>query len=225
MPKHFDYDLTRLEQRILSLASSTEEAIYKAVHALQKRDAALAGEVVGSVVEIARQEIQLENECLKTLALHQPVAADLRRVVAVLKINTNLSRISDLAVNIAERVLALNSLPPVAVPASLQNMTRLTVAMVRQSLDAFVNLDSRLAGKVILMDDEVDRFNREIIEELMSQMQAVPSVVPAGISLFSAVRHIERIADHAGHIAEDVIYMVEGDIIRNGPHLARPSAR
>jgi len=222
MSKHLEHDLAQLEQSLLAQAASAEEGICKAVLALQQRNVDLAEKVFAAAIDQARKEIQVENECLKTLALHQPVAVDLRRVIGILKINSHLSRMSDLAVNIAERVQALTLLEEMAIPDRLQNLADLAIAMVRKSLDSFLNADARLAAKVILLDDEVDCINREIIEELIPAMQAVPRSVPAGISLFSAVRHLERIADHAGHIAEDVIYMVEGEIVGSGPHLARP---
>jgi phosphate transport system protein len=151
------------------------------------------------------------------LALHQPVAIDLRRIISALKINTDLERMADLAEDIAERAQALARMPPIPVPTKLQNMTDLTTMMVRQSLDAFVQLDSRLARQVCRLDDEVDRYNREIIEELIKTMQDSPERVEAGLSFFSAIRHLERIADHATNIAEDVVYLAEGEIIRHRP--------
>ncbi len=151
------------------------------------------------------------------MALHQPVAVDLRRIAAALKINTELERMADLAEDIAERALYLAQLPAVPVPERLQRMTDLTTTMVRQSLDSFVNLDSRQARRVCRLDDEVDRYNNEIIQELIDMMQESPAMVEPGLSLFSATRHLERIADHATNIAEDVVYLVEGTIIRHQP--------
>jgi phosphate transport system protein len=124
---------------------------------------------------------------------------------------------ADLTVNIAERAIALASMPRLRVPEALQRMTDLTTTMVRHSLDAFVMLDARQARQVIRLDDEVDRYNREIIEELMHLMQDEAEMVPPGMSLFSAVRQLERIADHATNIAEDVVYLIEGEIIRHQP--------
>jgi phosphate transport system protein len=151
------------------------------------------------------------------LALHQPVAIDLRRIIAALKINTDLERMADLAVNIAERALNLTQLPRIAVPDKLLRMTDLTTTMVRQSLDAFVMLDAEQARRVIRFDDEVDRYNREIITELIAHMQQSAELVPALLSFFSGVRHLERIADHATNISEDVVYLIEGEIIRHHP--------
>ena len=151
------------------------------------------------------------------LALHQPVAIDLRRIIAALKINTDLERMADLAVNISERALSLAELPRIAVPDKLQRMTDLTTSMVRQSLDAFVMFNAEQARQVIRLDDEVDRYNREIIVELIVHMQRTPESVPAFLSFFSAVHQLERIADHATNIAEDVVYLIEGEIIRHHP--------
>src|SRR5262249_16201638 len=158
---------------------------------------------------IDQEENYIEEECLKMLALHQPVAIDLRRIIAALKINTDLERMADLAVNIAECALSLAELPRIAVPDKLQRMTDLTTSMVRQSLDAFVMFNAEQARQVIRLDDEMDRFNREIIAELIGHMKQSAELVPAFMSFFSAVRQLERIADHATNIAEDVVYLIE----------------
>jgi phosphate transport system protein len=217
MSKHLQRDLDNLQREILTMAASVEEAIYKAIRALQDREIHLAQQVIENDNRIDQQENHVEEECLKMLALHQPVAVDLRRITAVLKINTDLERMADLAADIAERAVALARPPLIPVPADLQRMTDLTTSMVRQSLDAFVNLDVRMARRVIRLDDEVDRHNNEIIAELIELMQKSPTMIQPGLSLFSATRHLERIADHATNIAEDVVYLVEGEIVRHRP--------
>jgi phosphate transport system protein len=217
MSKHWERDLDNLQRHILILATSVEEAISKCTRALQERDPSLAREVIDGDTPIDQEENYIENECLKMLALHQPVAVDLRRIIAALKINTDLERMADLAVNIAERALSLADLPGIVVPGELQRMAELTAAMVRQSLDAFVMLDAQQARQVIRMDDEVDRYNREIIDDLIRLMQQSAEQVPACMYFFSAVRQLERIADHATNIAEDVVYLIEGEIIRHHP--------
>jgi phosphate transport system protein len=217
MSKHLQRDLDRLQHDIVAMATSVEEAIQKAIHALEERRVDAAVEVIAGDERIDEDENIVEEECLKMLALHQPVAIDLRRIVTALKVNTDLERMADLAEDIAERVLHLSGLPPVPVPVKLRRMTDLTTAMVRQSLDAFVNLDPRLARLVWRLDDEVDRYNKEIITELIASMQQVPDMVEPGLSLFSVTRHLERIADHATNIAEGVIYLVEGEIVRHRP--------
>jgi phosphate transport system protein len=217
MSKHLERDLDSLQRHILTLAASVEEAIHKAIRSLQDRQTTLAQEVIDGDNAIDQEENHVEEECLKILALHQPVAIDLRRITAALKINTDLERMGDLAEDIAERALELARPPHIAIPDRLQRMTDLTTTMVRQSLDAFVNLDAHLARVVCRLDDEVDRFNHDIIEELMQVMRKSPELVGPALSLFSAVRHLERIADHATNIAEDVIYLVEGEIVRHRP--------
>jgi phosphate transport system protein len=217
MSKHLERDLTNLQEHILLMAGSVEEAIHLGIRALRERDGTIAERVIAGDSAIDQEENYVENECLKMLALHQPVAIDLRRIIAALKINTDLERMADLAVNIAERAAALARLLPVAVPVQVQHMADLTTEMVRQSLDAFVNLDARQARRVIRLDDEVDRYNREIIDLLLRDMQKSPEAISSGVSLFSAVRHLERIADHATNIAEDVVYLVQGEIVRHCP--------
>jgi phosphate transport system protein len=215
MRTHLQRDLDRMQQDILDLAALVEKAVQYTVRALQERQPRLAEEVILGDETIDREENFVEEECLKMLALHQPVAVDLRRIVAVLKINSELERMADLAVNIAERVVSLGPLPTLPFPGQLQKMADLTVFMVRQSLDAFMRGDSELARQIIDMDDEVDDCNKEIIDELVLRMKATPELVAPGLSLFSAVRHLERIADHATNVAEDVVYLIEGQIIRH----------
>jgi phosphate transport system protein len=217
MSKHLERDLERLQHDILRMAASVEDAIHKATRALYDRDADLAREVIAGDNEIDAEETHVEESCLKILALHQPVAIDLRRIAAVIKINSELERMADLAEEIAERALNLAELPHVPVPEKLERMADLTTSMVRQSLDAFVNLDTRLARVVCRLDDEVDRYNRAMVDELIRIMRESPALVEPGLSMFSATRHLERIADHATNIAEDVVYLVEGEIIRHRP--------
>ncbi len=222
MPKHLQRDLDNLQRDLLTEAALVEEAIHKAVRALQKRDVHLARQVIAGDPQIDEEENQVEEAALKTLALHQPVAIDLRRIAAAMKINTDLERMADLAEDIAERVIHLAGLTPIPIPEKLQAMTDLTTSMVRQSLDAFVNLDARAARRVCRLDDEVDRLNNDIISELVQLMQSSPVMVEPGLSLFSATRHLERIADHATNIAEDVVYLVEGEIVRHRPDAVEP---
>jgi phosphate transport system protein len=156
-----------------------------------------------------------EEECLKILALHQPVAADLRRIATVLKINSDLERIADLACNIAERAQNMHEQPYFPIPDQLPEMVSVAKSMVRMALDAFVNSDSSLAKQVTVTDKIVDDHNLAVIEELQSLMASDPKSVVAALHCFSAARHIERIADHAENIAEDIIYMIDGEIIRH----------
>lgn len=215
MALHLQRDLDNLQRDLLALASLVEEAIYKSTRALQTRDAALAREVIAGDGQIDFEDNHINEECLKMLALHQPVARDLRRIGAAMMITTDLERMGDLAEEIAERALHLSNVFHLPIPDKLQRMADLTTVMVRQSLDAFVNLSKELAERVLRMDDEVDRYNDDIIADLIHSMQTSPDMIEPGLSMFSATRHLERIADHATNIAEDVIYLIDGEIIRH----------
>lgn len=217
MSKHLQRDLDNLQRDLLAMAASVEEAVHKAIRALQERELGLAREVMAGDTQIDEEENLVEEECLKILALHQPVAIDLRRIASALKINAELERMADLAEDIAERAQHLAQMPAIPIPSKLQRMTDVTAMMVHQSLDAFVNLDARQARRVCRLDDEVDRYNSDMIRDLIAMMQSSPEMVEPGLSLFSATRHLERIADHATNIAEDVVYLVEGNIIRHRP--------
>jgi phosphate transport system protein len=218
MSKHLQRDLDNLQRDILAMAGLVELTIHKAIRALTERDVAMAREVISGESQIDDEENHIDEECLKMLALHQPVAIDLRRITAAMMIVVDLERMGDLAEEIAERALQLGRPPFFPIPERLQRMTDLTTTMVRQSLDAFVNLDVHLARLVYRLDDEVDGYCGQIIKELVQTMKTSPELIEAGLSLFSATRHLERIADHATNIAEDVIYLVEGEIVRHRPH-------
>jgi len=225
MSIHLHRDLDNLQRRIVSLASAVEQTIEGAVRSLFDLDAALAQTLIDGDTPIDLEENEIEEDCLKILALHQPVAGDLRRVAAVLKINSDLERMADLAVNIAERSYALARGRQVPIPQDLRQMTDLTNTMVRNSMDSFVNSNVPLAKRVCRMDDEVDRYNREIIDEVTRFMKQSPDNVEPGLHLFSATRHLERIADHAANIAEDVVYLVEGKIIRHHPEALKAAEK
>jgi phosphate transport system protein len=221
MSIHLQRDLEHLQRNLLAMAAAVEDAVHKAILALRERNVQVAQSVVEGDSQIDQDENYIENECLKILALHQPVAVDLRRIAAALKINNELERMADLAEDIAERAIHLAEQPPITIPHRLQNMTDLTSTMVRESLDAFVQMDARQARRICRLDDQVDELNEQIIHELIDLMQASPEMVSPGLSLFSATRHLERIADHATNIAEDVIYLVEGEIVRHRPTAMR----
>lgn len=215
--KHLERDLERLQRDVLGLAAAVEEIIHRSISALFQRDTALAQQLIDSDEEVDARENQVCEECFQALALHQPVAGDLRRIVSIIMISTDLERMADLAVEIAERAQALAKETPIPIPVKLRQMTDLTTTMVHQSLDAFVNQDVELAKQVCRMDDVVDRLNSGIIDEIVGLMKQSTAQIEPGLSLFSAVRHLERIADHATNIAEDVVYLVEGRIIRHHP--------
>lgn len=216
MLNHFFRDMERLSLDVLKLAAAVEEMAMASIQAFRDERPDLAEEVLKGDERIDDVEVRIEEECLKILALHQPVAGDLRRVAAVLKINTDLERMADLAGNIAERALYMNAhCPGALIPESLDRMTAVAVRMVRGGLDAFINLDAERARAIRALDDEVDRLNREIIEEIKESIRTHPDRLDAGLEIVSVSRHIERIADHAVNIAEDVVYLKEGEIIRH----------
>ncbi len=217
MPVHFVRELDTLKRKVLSLASMVEENLQHAVHALEKGDAQLARRLISSDIEIDHMEVEIEEECLKILALHQPVANDLRFIVAVIKINSDLERIGDLAVNIAERAEYLADGRALSERFNFATMAEAAQTMLRQSLDSLVELDAALARKVCADDEKVDAFNRRIYEQVKEAMKENPEEVDTLTHILAASRHIERVGDHATNIAEDVIYMVEGRIARHRP--------
>jgi len=221
VPKHMHRDVENLQRSVLTMAGIVEEAIYSAIRALQERDAEAAQQVIDSDHEIDRLENRVQEECLRVLALHAPVAIDLRQITTVLLITTDLERMGDLAVGIAERAIILSRQPMKGAPPRLAHMTERALNMVRKALDAFVHSDAAAARAVIRMDDEVDHDNAAILDAVTAQMKRMPDWVDAGMALFAAVRHVERIADHATNIAEDVVYMVEGQMVRHQPEQPR----
>ena len=215
------HDLKQLQRHILDRASFVETAVEKAIQSLQTQSIDLARQVLAGNCSQDQTDNYLEEECVRILALRQPVASDLRRIIVVMKINTDLDRIAELAVNIAERVFCLDGLPPVPPPSQLPQMLELTVQMVHQSLESFVSHDAAMARNVIQLDDVVDHLNGEIISVLIQGMQTGADHVPGGLSFFSAVRQLERIADYAAMIAEDLLYLVEGEMIHHKHSPAR----
>lgn len=215
MSLHLIRDLDALHHSILSLCAIVEELVHKAVDGLGQPSAELASELAEDDKEIDLWDVRIEEECLKMLALHQPVAVDLRRIAAVLKITGELERVADLGVHIAERACGIIGYPELRLPPKLTEMAHLSLGMLHQSIDAYVELNTELAQKVRAEDDLVDQLNRDIIEELIDVMQAQPKLIEPAMHLFSAARHVERVADHATNIAEDVVYLVEGEIVRH----------
>lgn len=215
MSRHLSQDLNEAYLSLLRLSGQVEEMIDMSVKALVTRDDALAQESIELDEEIDRCEVRIEEECLKMLALHQPVAADLRRVTTMMKINNDLERMADLACNIAERAHSVSSELDFPIPTEINQMAVMTTTMVRQSLDAFVNLDIDRAYQVIGEDDRVDAMNVRVIDHLTVMMAESPKLIPTALHCFSAARHLEQIADHATNIAQEIIYMVNGVIVRH----------
>ena len=215
MTKHIARQIDALKERILRVGTLVEEAISKSISALINRDAALAQRVIANDEEIDRMEVEVEEECLKILALYQPVAADLRFVVAVLKINNDLERMGDLARNIAKRVTQLAGGKSYTLPPEIRTMAMQAQEMVKQCLDAVVNGDPSLARQIREEDDAVDEARLQIRHRVLRGIKDDPEEVENLLRINSVSKHIERIADMATNIAEDVIYMVEGEIVRH----------
>jgi phosphate transport system protein len=207
--------MEHLKKQVLSLCAMVEEHVEMAVRALVERDADLAHTVEQRDAEVDRREVEVEEECLKALALHQPVAIDLRFVVAVLKMNNDLERVGDLAVNIARKAAAVAGQPAMELPFDLSAMWEKTRSMLRDSIDALINRDAALAHNVCARDDAVDQAKHQIRLSAEEMMKARPERISVMLSLLAVSRNLERIADHATNIAEDVVYMVEGHIMRH----------
>lgn len=217
MTTHLQREIDNLKKMILYMGAEVEDSVRKAVDALVSKNSALAEEVIQSDEEMDQLEVNIEEECLKILALHQPVAIDLRYVIAILKINNDLERIGDLGVNIAERASFLATHQPIDLPLDFRGMAELSQLMLKRSLDSLVNLDTILARQVRASDDEVDAINRHMYTLIQDYIKSNPDRVEELLHLLSVSRHLERIADQATNIAEDVIYMVEGEIVRHQP--------
>ena len=217
MTRHFQKELIKIKKMILSLGAVVEERVQMAKTAIDGRDAQMARRIIKQDFEIDEMEVEVEEECLKVLALHQPVAVDLRFLIAVIKINNDLERVGDLAVNIAQEAARLRDCAEadMAIDVDLPGMATKTRVMLKKSLDALVNLDTELAREVRTSDDEVDSIDHQMYEKVQTGIRSKPEQAASLIHLFSISRNLERIADHATNIAEDVIYMVEGEIVRH----------
>lgn len=215
MALHLQRDMDRLKRDIVAMGSMVEETIRLAVKVLQEQKTDYIDELRIKSAAVDQREVEIEEDCLKMLALHQPVAADLRFIAAVVKINNDLERMDDLAVNVAQRGMGAKPCAPLPCAELISAMVNATIAMVHRSLDALVQCDATMAREVCAADETVDELNRQVIQALIAMMHKDPSTIDCGMHLFSASRHLERIADHATNIAEDVVYMVEGEIIRH----------
>lgn len=221
MAVHLLREIENLKKEILMVGAMAELSVREATTAIRKYDPVLAQQVIEKDEQLDQMEVDVEEACLKALALHQPVATDLRFIVAVLKINSDLERVGDLAVNIAERALVLTARPKLDIGFDFSTMAMRVQAMLKQSLDALVNFDVDLAQRVFAQDDEVDAMNRQMYQMVQRAIRDRPEHTEVLIHMLSAVRHLERIADHATNIAEDVIYMIKGQIIRHQAELTQ----
>lgn len=213
--RHLDEELAELKTKLVHMASLAEDQIDKALAALVKRDSALAYRVIEQDHKVNALDVEIDEDCIRLLALHQPAARDLRLVTTGMKISTELERISDLAENVCERTIELNEEPQLKPYIDIPRMGNLARIMVKESIDAFVKDDSALARKVLADDDLVDELMEQIFRELLSFMIEDPHTISRAIRLSFIAKYIERVADHATNIAELVVYLVEGKIIRH----------
>ncbi len=218
MPMHLHRNLDLLKKQVLAVGSLVEEALAKAVRALGERQEDLAREVVQGDQLVDEREIHVEEECLKILALHQPVANDLRYVVAMMKVNNDLERMGDLAGNLAERAIDLAGKEPLAIPPAIEEMASLARAMLRECLNAVVDRDEGTAQGVLDKDGKVDELHIGLFGTLQEKMLEDPGRIADYVQLLSVSRYLERTADLATNIAEDVIFMVRGEVIRHRGH-------
>jgi phosphate transport system protein len=218
MQRHIDLELGELKDDLVRMAALAETAIGLSIKALVSRDAGMADRVIASDDAINTLEVEIDERCLRTMALYQPEARDLRFLAMALKINNDLERMGDQAVNIAERTLELLQEPLLKPLIDIPRMAELAQRMVKDSLDAFVRQDVELARSVCRRDDEVDRYDDQLFRELLTYMMEDPKAITRSVNLILVSRHLERIADHATNIAEDVVYLVQGRTIKH--HMA-----
>jgi phosphate transport system protein len=217
MSIHLQRDIDTLKKKLLNLSALVEEAVFDALRALQHKDDELARKLIGNDDAIDELEVEVEEDCLKILALHQPVANDLRYVVAVMKINNDLERIGDLAVNIAQRALELKEHSVVPFNFDFNEMGGKVLDMLRRSLDALINLNPQHAREICAEDDKIDDMHRRVFSVVNEMIISSPQHAPVYIQYLSVSRYLERIADSATNIAEDVVYLAWGRIARHRP--------
>jgi phosphate transport system protein len=212
---HFEDELQALKNRLLTMGGLVEERAYQAVRALVNRDQEAAEHVITSDREVNELHIEIDDRCLKLLATQTPLAVDLRLITSAMKINSDLERIGDQAVNIAENVIKLLPQPPLKPLIDIPRMAEIAQQMTRDALDSFVRKDAALARDVLKRDDEVDNLKDQVFRELLTYMMADPGTIQRALALILISRNLERVADHATNIAEDVIFLVEAKDVRH----------
>lgn len=216
MERHFDEELKDLHKDILKMAVMAEEAIYKSVEALKNRDKAQAQEVITNDDKIDEMELTIDEKCIDLIARHQPMAGDLRFLATSMKINADLERIADLAVDIAQRALELVDKPMLKPLIDIPKLSTIAQSMIREAIDSFVKKDVELAKRVALSDPEADKLRNAVQKELINDyMSKDAKTADRAVPLLLIARHLERICDHTTNIAEDVIYMVEGKVVKH----------
>jgi len=218
MQRHFDEELKSLHQDILKMAIMAQEAIFKSVEALKNRDKAAAKGIVDGDDKIDELELEIDEKCIDLIARHQPMAGDLRFITTGMKVNAELERIADLAVDISQRVLEIVDKPMLKPLIDIPKLSVVAQAMVRDAIDAFIKRDIELAKKVVLADSEADKLRNLVQDELINDYMAKdPTTASRAVPLLLIARHLERICDHTTNIAEDVIYMVGGKVVKHHP--------
>jgi phosphate transport system protein len=215
VPSHLRVEIDELKKKLLNLSGVVEASVQKAVQAVDQKNEVLGENVISQDPVIDMQEVSVEEECLKILALHQPVAVDLRFIVSVLKINNDLERIGDLACNIAERAIFLSDYPNTELPFDFEAMSQTTRWMLKKSLDSLIQFDAKTAEAVCREDQKVDDIHRKTYKIISEKIRANPELTDFYIQCLSISRNLERIADYTTNIAEDVIYLIEGKIVRH----------
>ncbi len=216
----FHQNLDDLKEKLLVMAGMAEQAIQRAMEAYRVGDLSICDLVVRSEPAINRMERDIDQRALDLLAMEQPMAIDLRFILAVIKINADLERVGDQAVNIAERVRDMHNLPPVELPVDIPRLATMAATMVRHALQAFIDADPAMAEKVLLMDDEVDEMNRAVYGALARSIETMPQHSQSALNVLLIARNLERVGDHATNIAEDVIFWVRGADVRHHLHTA-----
>ena len=218
MKKHYREELGQLRETVLRMGGLVEQMTHRAIQALVERKIEMLAEVSAMEIQVNQLHIDIDEICLEMIALRQPTAADLRFIAAAMKINTDMERIGDQAINITERAEHLLTVPPVKPLIDIPRMAETAKEMLRDALDAFVNGNDELAYETIMKDDLVDQLKDQVFRELLTYMMADPSTIPRALDLILVSRHVERIADHATNICEDVIFMIQGkDVRHQGP--------
>jgi phosphate transport system protein len=215
---HFQEELDQLKSRLLEMGGLAEERVRSAIEGLVERDGALVDRVVAGDAPINQLHIEIDGRCVKLLALHQPMAVDLRMILSAVKINTDLERVGDLAINIAEAALRYLAHPSVKELIDIPRMAGIAQTMLRDALDAFVTRDTALAQRVLDADDELDALKTQVFRDLLTYMLQSPQTIEPALDLILVSRHLERIGDHATNIAEDVIFMVSAKDVRHHAH-------
>ncbi|MGA8753489.1 phosphate signaling complex protein PhoU [Candidatus Deferrimicrobium sp.] len=218
MKKHYSEQLAGLREQVLRMGGLVEQMTRRVIQALVERDVGILPEIHTMETQVNQLHIEIDEACIELIALRQPTAVDLRFIAAAMKINTDMERIGDQAINIVERAEVLLTVPPLKPLIDIPRMADIAQEMLKASLDAFVNGDDALALETIRRDDEVDQLKDQVFRELLTYMMADPSTIPRAMELILVSRHLERIGDHATNICEDVIFMVKGkDVRHQGP--------